>query len=241
MSLPADMQRLCNEIKAERAHRYELRERLGAECAQRSAALKQTLAEESQARQSAADASRATRAAQAGAIRSAAAQTCADARALLGRFAAERAGVVSAFLADQRGRRLAAETAAAAERRQTCAHRRRAIHVTMALWQEQRTRATALWRSLRSEEIQPVAAPESLREPVADQPAVALATDQRTLSDTIYMLVNSHPEGIAVVDVERILSLPRVVVGQTLRRLVEAGRVRRDSGLYFTDGASQDQ
>lgn len=275
MSLTADIPRLCNGIQTGRSHRQELRERRVAGCAERSDAVKHTLTEASKTHQRVAGAARLNRIAHTQAVRQVAAQTCAEGRALLRRFADERvARGVPAFLASLQSRRRnagvemrrtlagwcaalrqegaerrgnwstarqAAAAAAAADRRQVCEARRLATHAALVRWQEDRTRVRALWLSLGSRTVTKDAATKSLPEAVAHHPSVSLATDRQNLPDTIYILVNSHPEGLAVVDVERILGVPRVVVGQMLRRLVDAGRVRRDRGLYFTDSANQDE
>ena len=106
MSLTADIPRLCNGIQTGRSHRQELRERRVAGCAERSDAVKHTLTEASKTHQRVAGAARLNRIAHTQAVRQVAAQTCAEGRALLRRFADERvARGVPAFLASLQSRR----------------------------------------------------------------------------------------------------------------------------------------
>ncbi len=53
------------------------------------------------------------------------------------------------------------------------------------------------------------------------------------LEEQILTLINEHPEGIKLTEIEKALGVARIKAGNITRVLVDEGKVRKEGLLYF--------
>ncbi|GFP42510.1 hypothetical protein HKBW3C_01634, partial [Candidatus Hakubella thermalkaliphila] len=83
------------------------------------------------------------------------------------------------------------------------------------------------------EEREEAEAVEKVEEAEAAEEAEEESYEEKTLEEQIFAFVNSHPEGIKLVDMERALEAPRIRLGVVAKKLVEEGRIKKEGPLYI--------
>jgi len=63
--------------------------------------------------------------------------------------------------------------------------------------------------------------------------AKAKETVEMSLEERVLELINKHPEGIRVGNMEKPLGTTRIKLGQAAKRLLDEGKVRKEENLYF--------
>ena len=58
-------------------------------------------------------------------------------------------------------------------------------------------------------------------------------TEGMKLEEQILTLINEHPEGIKLTEIEKALGVARIKAGNITRVLVDEGKVRKEGLLYF--------
>ncbi|GFP18948.1 hypothetical protein HKBW3S03_00452, partial [Candidatus Hakubella thermalkaliphila] len=83
------------------------------------------------------------------------------------------------------------------------------------------------------EEREEAEAVEKIEEAEAAEEVEEESYEEKTLEEQIFAFVNSHPEGIKLVDMERALEAPRIRLGVVAKKLVEEGRIKKEGPLYI--------
>ncbi|MDI6815365.1 MAG: hypothetical protein QMC90_04730, partial [Dehalococcoidales bacterium] len=103
---------------------------------------------------------------------------------------------------------------------------------TVAAWREVVTRVKAGKVRVMAPPPPPVV--EVPEEVVPEVEAIEEAAPvEPTFQEQLFAFINSHPEGIKLVDIEKSLGVARIKVATGCRKLIEEGKVKREGPLYI--------